>query len=282
MKPMNNFRIVCPTDFSECSLNAIEYAAKLGEMYKADLILFHVPDKDDYQKLAAGELNNSDQFSFIQKKLDNLVKTVEEESIGKGLASCKGEILEGKTVKSILTYTSDFKADLIVMGTEGVNDFKTNYIGTRTSKLVERSDIDVFVIPRKVFFKKPKKFVYATDYLEEDKVAIQKIIHMADFFDSEIDIVHVSSKDKTIDKSLHQTMVQEIKPFVKYEKVNYVLKSYRDEPGLGLENYLITAKGDILVTLSTKKTWFEQIFTNNLSRKMSYFINKPLLVLKKP
>lgn len=279
---MNNFRIVCPTDFSECSLNAIEYAAKLGEMYKAELILFHVPDKDDYQKLAAGELRDDDQFTFIKKKLDNLVKTVEAESLSKGLVSCIGEIKEGKTVKTILTFSSELKADLIVMGTEGVNDFKTNYIGTRTSKLVEKSDIDIFVIPRKVFFKPPKKFVYATDYLEEDKLAIQKVIQMAGFYDSEIDIVHVSSKDKSIDKSLHQTMIQEIKPFIKYTKVNYVLKSYRDEPGLGLENYLITAKGDILVTLSTKKTWFEQIFTNNLSRKMSYFINKPLLVLKRP
>jgi hypothetical protein len=76
------------------------------------------------------------------------------------------------------------------------------------------------------------------------------------------------------------TMVEEIKPFIKYSKVNYVLKSYRDEPGLGLENYLIISKGDMLVTLSKKKSWFEQVFTNNLSRKMSYFINKPLLVIK--
>jgi hypothetical protein len=116
--------------------------------------------------------------------------------------------------------------------------------------------------------------------LEEDKIAVQKVVEMAGFFESEIDIVHVGTKIKVIDKSLHLTMVQELKPFIKYEKINYVLKSYRDEPGLGLENYLITAKGDVLVTLSTKKSWFDQLFSQNLSRKMSYFINKPFLVLK--
>lgn len=277
----NNFKILCPTDFSECSLNAIEYAAKLGEKYQAEITLFHVPDKEDYQKLSAGDSNSGDQYSFIQKKLDNLIKTVEEESISKGLKSIKAEIREGKTVKTILEYAEEIAADLIIMGTEGVNDFKKNYIGTRASKLVERSEIDVFIIPRRVYFKAPRKFVYATDYLEEDKIAIQKVVEIARFFESEIDIVHVSSKEKAIDKSLHQIMIQEIEPFVKYDKVNYILKSYRDEPGLGLENYLITAKGDILVTLSKKKTWFEQVFTHNLSRKMSYFINKPLLVLKR-
>ncbi|MCH6198861.1 universal stress protein [Aquiflexum sp. LQ15W] len=275
------FKIVCPTDFSECSLNAIEYAAKLGEMYKADLFLFHVPDKDDYQKLASSEFHSGDQYSFIQKKLDSLVKIVSQESLPNGLKSCQSEFIEGKTVNTILEYADLKNADLIIMGTEGVNDFKQNYIGTRTSKLVERSERDVMVVPRKVFFKTPKKLVFATDYLEEDKLAIQKVVELARNWESEIDIVHVSTKIKNIDKSLHITMVQELRPFVKYDKVNFVLKSYRDDPGLGLENYLIISKGDILITLSKKKTWFEQIFSNNLSRKMSYFINKPLLVIKK-
>jgi nucleotide-binding universal stress UspA family protein len=274
------FTIICPTDFSECSLNAIEYAARLGEMYQADLFIFHVPDKDDYQKLAIVDGNPGDVFSFIQKKLNSLVQTISEESLQKGLKSCSSEIREGKTVTNILEFATEKGADLIVIGTEGVNDFKKNYIGTRASKVVERSDVDILVVPRKVYFKPPRKLVYATDYLEEDKIAIQKIVAIAKNYDSEIDVVHVSTKMKSIDKSLHQTMVQELKPFVKYEKVNYVLKSYRDEPGLGLENYLIISKGDILVTLSKKKTWFDQIFANNLSRKMSYFINKPLYVIK--
>lgn len=277
----NYFKILCPTDFSECSLNAIEYAAKLGEKYVAELILFHVPDKEDYQKLSAGEAKSAGQYAFIQKKLDDLVKTVEEESIPKGLHSCRSFVLEGKPVKTILSFAEENQIDLIIMGTEGLNEFKQNFVGTRSSKIVEKSEIDVLIIPRRVYFKSPRKFVYATDYLEEDKIAIQKVVEMAKFFDSEIDIVHVSSKEKTIDKGLHQLMIQEIKPFVRYEKVNYVLKSYRDETGLGLENYLITAKGDILVTLSKKKTWFEQVFTKNISRKMSYFINKPLWVLKR-
>jgi nucleotide-binding universal stress UspA family protein len=277
----NTFKILCPTDFSECSLNAIEYAAKLGEKYKADLYLFHVPDREDYQKLSSGELHSGDQYNFIQRKLQNLLDTVCEESINKGLKSVKAEYKEGKTVGSIIEFSQDIKADLIVMGTEGVNDFKKNFIGTRSSNLVDQSEVDTLLVPRKVYFKPPRKFVYATDYLEEDKIAIQKVIEMAKHFESEIDIVHVGTKVKTIDKALHQTMIQEIKPFIKYDKVAYVLKSYRDEPGLGLENYLITAKGDILVTLSKKKSWFDQLFEQNLSRKMSYFINKPLFVIKK-
>lgn len=278
---MKAFTILCPTDFSECSLNAIEYAAKLGEKYQARLIIFHVPDKDDYLKLFTKAKEESGFVSFAQTKLDNLVKEVRKESLQKGLASCEGIIQEGKVVDKVIEFADANQVDLIVMGTEGVNDFKKNYIGTKSSRVVESANQDVFIIPRKVFFKPPRKLVFATDYLEEDKLAVQKIVELASFFDSEIDIVHVGSKNKAIDKALHQTMVSELQPFVQYEKVNYILKSYRDEPGLGLESYLITAKGDALITLSKKKSWFEQIFSQNLSKKMSYFINKPLLVIKK-
>jgi hypothetical protein len=203
-----------------------------------------------------------------------------EESLMNGLKDCEIAIHEGKIVSGTLEFSKKIGADLIVAGTEGMNDLRANIIGSRASKMVEQSERDILIVPRKVFFKQPRKFVFASDYLEEDKLAIQKVVEMAGFYDSEIDLVHISSSLKAIDKSLHMTMVEEIKPFIHYEKINYVLKSYRDNLALGLENYLQMAKGDILVTLSQKKSFFDQIFSQNLSKKMSYFLNKPLWVIK--
>lgn len=274
------FRILCPTDFSECSLNAIEYAARLGEKFNAVLILFHVLNREDYLKLSPMDTSGKYQVEFVQEKLKNLQRAVLEESLLNGLKDCEIAIREGKIVNGALDFAQDIDADLIVAGTEGMNDLRKNIIGSRASRMVEQSDRDILIVPRKVYFKRPRKFVFASDYQEEDKLAIQKVVEMAGFFDSEIDLVHVSSSQKAIDKSLHMTMVDEIKPFVRYEKINYVLKSYRDDLALGLENYLQVAKGDMLVTLSKKKSFFDQIFTKNLSKKMSYFLNKPLWVIK--
>lgn len=275
------FTILCPTDFSECSLNAIEYAAKLGEKYQADLILFHVFNKTDYAKLSPLDTSGTNQRAFVEEKLRNLQQAVQAESLDNGLKSCTYSFTEGKIVNETVSYSKEINADLIVIGTEGINDLRENIIGSRASRIVESADRDVLVVPRKVFFKSPKKMVYATDYIEEDKLAIQKIIEMARFFDSEIDLVHISSSQKAIDKSLHMVMIEEIQPFIKYDKVNFVLKSYRNDLALGLENYLNVAKGDMLITLSKKKSFFDQIFSNNLSKKMAYFINKPLWVIKR-
>ncbi len=275
-----NFTILCPIDFSECALNALEYAAKVGEKYKAKLIIFHVLNKKDFQNLSPLDLGGIVQKEFLEQKLRNLQEAVLKESLPKGLKSCEVVILEGAIVQATLDFSQKINANLIVVGTEGMNDFKKQVVGSRSSKMVMQSDLDILVVPRKAFFKRPRKLVYASNYVEEDKGAIKKVIQFAAFFDSEIDIVHVSSRSRLIDKALHKTMVEEIKPAISYELVNYVLKSFRDDLALGLENYLQLAKGDILVTVSKKKDFFDQLFSKNLSRKMSYFITKPLWVIK--
>ena len=275
-----NFTILCPIDFSECALNALEYAAKVGEKYKAKLIIFHILNKKDYQNLSPLDLGGIVQKEFLEQKLRNLQEAVLIESLPKGLKSCEVVILEGAIVQATLDFSKKINANLIVVGTEGMNDFKKQVVGSRSSKMVMQSDLDILVVPRKAFFKRPRKLVYASNYVEEDKGAIKKVIQFAAFFDSEIDIVHVSSRSRLIDKALHKTMVEEIKPAISYELVNYVLKSFRDDLALGLENYLQLAKGDVLVTVSKKKDFFDQLFSKNLSRKMSYFITKPLWVIK--
>lgn len=274
------FTILCPIDFSECALNALEYAAKIGEKYKAKLIVFHVLNKQDYQNLAPLDLDGTYQKEFVEQKLKSLQDAVLKESIPNGLQSCEVVISEGGIVQTTIEYSKKINANLIVVGTEGMNEFKKQVFGSRSSKMVMQTDRDILVVPRKAFFKRPRKLVYASDYVEEDKSAIKKVVEFATFFDSEIDIVHVTSRSRVIDKALHKTMVEEMKPAISYDLVNYVLKAFRDDLALGLENYLQLAKGDILVTISKKKDFFDQLFAKNLSLKMSYFISKPLWVIK--
>ncbi|WP_297334872.1 universal stress protein [Algoriphagus sp.] len=274
------FTIICPLDFSECSLNALEYATNLALNYQAKLILFHVINREDYLKLSPFDEKGTYQNDFLKEKLSQLHTAVFQQINGR-IPEPEWSMREGEIVHEILTKSQEENADLIVIGTEGMNELRKNIVGSRASQVVEKAEMDVIVIPRKVFFKDPKKLIYATDYYEEDKLAVQKITTFARFFDAEIDIVHVTERQKLIDKTLHQVMIDELKPFVRYNKVNYLLKSFRDDLALGLENHLQIAKGDLLITLSKKKSFFERIFTESLSKKMAYFINKPLWVIKK-
>ena len=134
--------------------------------------------------------------TFLKEKLNNLTKTVQAESIPLGLKSCEGMILEGDVIEVILNTIEETDCQLVVMGTEGMNDLRKYIIGSRTSQIVDKSPVDILVVPRKVFYKNPRKLVFGTDYREEDKIAIQKVVEFAKFFDAEIDIVHASDGKK--------------------------------------------------------------------------------------
>lgn len=272
--------LLCPTDFSECSLNAIEFAAKLGEKYKAKLVLLHVLNRRDYLKLSPKDTQGKYQAEFVFEKLKNLQRAVQEESIPKGLQSCETSMITGDIFEGIKNNSSQIGADMIIMGTEGMNDNRDFVLGSRASQLVEKSEVDVLIVPRTVFFKPFRKIVFASDYLEEDKLAIQKTVELARFSEANLDLVHWERKVDKLTESLHISMVEELRPFLRYEKATIKLVSYQDDLGDAIEKYLDEEQGDILVTLSHRKKFFESLFTKSLSKKMAYFTHKPLWVIK--
>src|SRR5690606_5037975 len=110
----NTFKILCPTDFSECSLNAIEYATRLGEKLRAQLVLFHVLNREDYLKLSPMDREGENQVGFIREKLENLQRAVAEEGLKNGLNGCEVAFKEGQIVSETLNFAKAIKADLIV------------------------------------------------------------------------------------------------------------------------------------------------------------------------
>lgn len=271
---------ICPTDFSECSLNALEFASRLGESYQAKLVILHVLNRKDYLKLSPNDTAGKYQAEFIHEKLLNLQVAVEEESLSKGLKSCEIMMVEGDIFDGIDETSERLGADMIIMGTEGMNDRRDLVLGSRASRMVEKSKVDVLIIPRSVFFRPFRKIIYASDYLEEDKLAIQKTIEMAKFFDSDVNLVHWEQKITDLKKSLFITVEEELKPFINYQKAKTELKPYSNDLADAIENYLEEEEGDLLVTYSLRKGFFEKLFTKSLSKKMAYFTHKPLWVIK--
>ena len=47
LKPMN---ILCPIDFSDTSLNALEYAVRIGEKHDAHLTMLYVFTEEEFNK----------------------------------------------------------------------------------------------------------------------------------------------------------------------------------------------------------------------------------------
>ncbi len=155
--PTDDFRlstIMVPVDFSENSISAVDYAARLAEQFKSKLLLVHVyhfpvellTDWSAYGTLAgSGEILES-----LRKEREEQIKALAREKSAPGL-TIETRVLEGTPFSEIVKAARAEGADLLVMGTRGLTGIKHVLIGSTAEKVVRKAPCPVLVLKPKDF-----------------------------------------------------------------------------------------------------------------------------------
>lgn len=138
-------KILCPIDFSACSLQALNYAVDLAIKEKASLYLIHVietytNDVGDIQKQIDLLLNN-EQIKNLKVRLDNLIPDDTKKSI-----SIDTSIVKGIPFVEIVRTAKDKHIDLIIMGTHGRTGLKHILIGSVAERVIQKAPCPVLSI----------------------------------------------------------------------------------------------------------------------------------------
>jgi nucleotide-binding universal stress UspA family protein len=145
--------ILIPTDFSEYSLRAIDYAVEIAQKFGSHLTLVYVVEPLlqtadlTWTTVDLEELNKA-HSDTSEKQLAKLVG----ERIPKGV-SCDARILFGKAFVEILKYAKGENADLIVMATHGRGAISHLLMGSTAEKVVRKASCPVLTVkhPKHVF-----------------------------------------------------------------------------------------------------------------------------------
>ena len=135
--------ILCPLDFSTHSELALDYAIKLSRLTKAHVTIVHVVEA----LFAAGveasgnreELNRQTQRA-IQDLLTRLAPGGDGERLGIS-------VTVGDPGEQILQQIDDCQADLVVMGTQGLEGAKRFMFGSTTERVLRESRVPVLAVP---------------------------------------------------------------------------------------------------------------------------------------
>lgn len=275
--------ILCPVDFSETSINALEFAVRIGEKNRSQLEILYVFNEREFNKLLGEDLQNLTYKQLLSKaesRLDLLKQKIESDSISKGLSSVSYSVSLGKLVETVVSTADDNKHQMIVMGTDGVSNVQEALFGSNTIKVMEKSNCPVLCVPCNAVYNEFKRVVYATDYQEEDKLAIQQVVAFATPYDSRIHILHVSHNDEIIEKAVYADFMDELTSFIRYDKVGFDHEVVASDISRGIENYLNQKDSDLLVVLYKNRNFFDKIFHKSITRKLSYLTDHPLLAVK--
>jgi len=138
--------ILCPTDFSEPSLQGLTTAVELADLFKADLKIVYVlpvlpPSPTDPNfEFEVPEYENILHKDSL-KKLDEIIKT----RVPAGVKA-SGVIGHGNPAKEIVRIAEEDKVDLIVIATHGHAGWHHLVMGSVAEKVIRHAPCPVYAV----------------------------------------------------------------------------------------------------------------------------------------
>jgi nucleotide-binding universal stress UspA family protein len=274
-------KLLCPIDFSEVSLNALEFAVAIGEKENSEITLLNIFTPADFDRI----LNTSrvkEEYDNLKEIAESKLKAISEEIMilsNNQLSGCNYLLKSGKVVDVLTDLAEEEKYDMIVTGTTGQSAYEKKYLGGKARKIINEARCTVMCVPENATFRGIKKIVYATDYQEEDKLAIQQIIDLATDLKASITILHVSHHNDTIDKAMYEDFKDELERFLRLQKASFDRVVFHNVAE-GLDEYIKKEKADLLVLLNKKLNFFESLFHKSLTEHLDKFTDYPLMIVK--
>jgi nucleotide-binding universal stress UspA family protein len=136
-------RILVPVDFSDCSLDALEYAAVVAQRGRAALRLLHVLEPVsyglDFTLLHTAKREHAREAAAA--RLKDLVSALTAAGL-----TADFELRGGLPSDSILEAARSYEADLIAMGTHGRRGLSHTFCGSVAESVLRRGQSPVLTV----------------------------------------------------------------------------------------------------------------------------------------
>jgi nucleotide-binding universal stress UspA family protein len=139
-------RILCPVDFSDSSLAALDFAFSLAQEGDADLTLLHVFERLAEDEPLTNRLINVPEYRVeFETNLTLRLHALVPDSVREWCRPVT-RVAHGKAYREILGIAAEDAADLIVMGVHGRNALDLMLFGSTTNQVVRRATCPVLTL----------------------------------------------------------------------------------------------------------------------------------------
>jgi nucleotide-binding universal stress UspA family protein len=187
-------RILCPIDFSDHSIHALDHAVAFAKWYGSSITLIHVrPPAPVAYPAGPGVVATLLTPQERAVLLDSMNQLQREHCVD---ASCTVEVIEGTAAMEILARAESMPADLVVMGTHGRSGFERLMLGSVTEKVLRKAACPVLTVPAAVATVSTpaellKNIVCAVDFSDCSMHALTYALSIAEESDANLTVLHV-------------------------------------------------------------------------------------------
>ncbi|TFH06843.1 MAG: universal stress protein [Nitrosomonadales bacterium] len=270
--------ILVPTDLSDLSKVALQYAIKIANKLDGTITLLHVINIIQPTRATMRlRLNALEQelLDIAREDLEALLKEVSKHV--KTTEPIKVRIVKGASFNdTVKREAKKLRTGLIVMGTRGASGLKKYVLGSNTASVIEVSHVPVLAVPELGDFKHFKNVVYATDlkYIENE---LKILIPYLERFDSTVHLIHIASTLKEV--AAVEKRIESVVERCGFKNVIFrvMVNKKIDE---AIDHYVGVIKADLLTMFTHDASFYEKLFNRSITRKMAFQSKVPLLAFK--
>ncbi|THB78594.1 MAG: universal stress protein [Desulfobulbaceae bacterium] len=134
-------RVVTPIDFSDNSRLIADSAAFMAGKFGAEFhLVFVVQNFEDYSGFFVPQMHipnlEDELMSGAEERMAKFIEEYKDSYLEKGTTQVINRVLMGDVAEQIVDYSSEVKADLIIMGTHGYKGLEKIMFGSVADKVV--------------------------------------------------------------------------------------------------------------------------------------------------
>jgi len=148
MLPIN--KILCPTDFSEPSYEAVKTANELALHFSAEVVLVHVINPIHYIPDAGPGMGSYIPIyeTGMETRAKKQFSDVVQEKLSEEVKSCT-IVARGNPADEIVRTAADENADIIVIATHGLTGWRHLVFGSVAERVVQHAPCAVLTVSAK-------------------------------------------------------------------------------------------------------------------------------------
>lgn len=264
--------LLCPTDFSPVSENALRYAFQLAEKLSATVHVIHAFDPiAGAYVLGPQALYNALSEQKLEEASAHLSAYIQQVKAETGVSvEVSQEMVVGMAGDAILDSAERLSPDSIVMGTVGATNNMRKLWGTVSSAISSRATSPVLLIPPDAKFGGLHRVAYATDFSEKSMILPAIVSEFAHDLGAELCCVHIFRPG--------EVQQEGEAPPLAFERYAIHLVEH-ENPTEGLERFAKDENIGMLVVVQRHRSFLERLLHHSISFDLAKHPPVPLLVL---
>ena len=263
-------KILVPMDFSGEAINAMEVAVSLARKSGAKILLPHIIEIPGHFYHATGKFRGTEAEELYVKELmshfnERLKELKEDRNYNDVIMEHQIEI--GSTSPSLVKMVEHSKADLVVMGSRGMEELEELFLGSTSQRMIRYANCPVLTIKNYVDIDSIRDVVFATDCESTPLYVTSEIQLLTKFLGAKLHILRVITK---ADWKTNREVEGQINSFAELHNItDYQPQVYYDESVLeGIVHYSEDKETDMIAVMTHGKTGLAHLIRGSIAEKL--------------